>query len=81
MRHLPAPKPAAVQSGSHSGGLCPVTVATTHYKTLIGGRWVDAESGKTFESTSPANHEDVIGSFPASGPADVDAAVAAAKAA
>ena len=58
-----------------------MTIATTSYKNLIGGRWVAAESGKTFDSVSPANHEDVIGTFPASGPADVDAAVAAAKAA
>jgi aldehyde dehydrogenase (NAD+) len=58
-----------------------VTIATTAYKNLIGGRWVAAESGKTFDSVSPANHEDVIGTFPASGKADVDAAVAAAKAA
>ncbi len=58
-----------------------MTIATTSYKNLIGGRWVAAASGKTFDSVSPANHEEVIGSFPASGPADVDAAVAAAKAA
>ena len=58
-----------------------VTIATTSYKNLIGGRWVAAASGKTFDSVSPANHEEVIGTFPASGPADVDAAVAAAKAA
>ena len=58
-----------------------MTIATTSYKNLIGGRWVAAASGKTFDSVSPANHEEVIGTFPASGPADVDAAVAAAKAA
>jgi acyl-CoA reductase-like NAD-dependent aldehyde dehydrogenase len=58
-----------------------VTVATTMHQNLIGDRWVDAESGKTFESVSPANHQDVIGIFPASGAADVDAAVEAAGAA
>ncbi len=58
-----------------------VDAPTTTYRNLIGDRWVDAASGATFESVSPANHEDVVGSFPASGPADVDAAVAAAKAA
>lgn len=56
-----------------------MTIATTSYKNLIGGRWVAAASGKTFDSLSPANHEDVIGTFPASDKADVDAAVAAAK--
>src|SRR5207253_1187924 len=58
-----------------------VTIATTSYKNLIGGRWVDATSGATFDSVSPANHEEVIGTFPASSAADVDAAVEAAKAA
>ncbi|MGZ6314928.1 MAG: aldehyde dehydrogenase family protein, partial [Candidatus Limnocylindrales bacterium] len=58
-----------------------MTIATTSYKNLIGGKWVDAQSGATFDSVSPANHEDVIGTFPASGAADVDAAVEAAKAA
>ena len=58
-----------------------MTIATTTFKNLIGGRWVDAKSGATFDSVSPANHEEVIGTFPASGAADVDAAVEAAKAA
>ncbi len=57
------------------------STATTTYRNLIGGKWVDARSGATFTSTSPANHDEVIGEFPASGPADVDAAVTAAKAA
>jgi aldehyde dehydrogenase (NAD+) len=50
------------------------------FKNYIGGEWVDAASGETFESTSPANG-DTIGVFPKSGPDDVDRAVAAAKAA
>jgi acyl-CoA reductase-like NAD-dependent aldehyde dehydrogenase len=58
-----------------------VAATPTTYQNLIGDGWVDAKSGGTFESVSPANHEDVIGTFPASGPADVDAAVVAAKAA
>jgi aldehyde dehydrogenase (NAD+) len=53
---------------------------STH-RNLIGDRWVDAQSGATFTSVSPANHQEVIGEFAASGPADVDAAVEAAKAA
>ncbi len=57
------------------------STATTTYRNLIGGKWVDARSGGTFTSTSPANRDEVIGVFPASGPADVDDAVAAAKAA
>ncbi len=50
------------------------------FQNYIGGEWVDAASGETFESLSPATGE-VLGSFPKSGPADVDRAVAAAKAA
>ena len=57
------------------------TVTATSYKNLIAGKWVDAHSGKTFTSHSPANRDDVIGEFPASGKDDVNAAVAAAKAA
>ncbi len=48
------------------------------FKNYIGGEWVDAASGETFESTSPANG-DAIGVFPKSGPEDVERAVAAAK--
>jgi aldehyde dehydrogenase (NAD+) len=51
------------------------------YQNLIGDRWVPAQSGATFTSVSPANHDEVVGEFPASGPADVEAAVAAARAA
>ena len=54
---------------------------TTTYRNLIGGDWKNAASGATFTSVSPADHESVIGEFPASGPSDVDAAVAAARAA
>jgi len=48
------------------------------FQNYIGGEWVDAASGETFESTSPANG-DVIGTFPRSGVEDVERAVAAAK--
>src|SRR2546430_17639181 len=50
------------------------------FQNYIDGEWVDAASGATFESTSPANGE-TIGVFPRSGPEDVDRAVAAAKSA
>src|SRR5438876_8387580 len=50
------------------------------FQNYIDGEWVDAATGETFESTSPANGE-TIGVFPKSGPDDVDRAVAAAKAA
>jgi alpha-ketoglutaric semialdehyde dehydrogenase len=54
---------------------------TKTFQNLIGGAWKPAASGATFTSTSPANREDVIGAFAASGAADVDAAVQAARSA
>ena len=57
------------------------TATQPTYKNLVAGKWVDARSGRTFTSHNPANRDDVIGEFPASGKDDVNAAVAAAKAA
>src|SRR2546421_7453846 len=54
------------------------TTETKTFKNFIGGEWVDAASGETFESLSPATGE-TLGVFPRSGPEDVDRAVAAAK--
>jgi alpha-ketoglutaric semialdehyde dehydrogenase len=48
------------------------------FQNYIAGAWVDAASGETFESTSPANG-DAIGTFPKSSREDVDRAVSAAK--
>lgn len=50
-----------------------------HYRNYIDGKWVEARSGKTFEDRNPANRQDLIGLFPASGPEDIDAAVNVAK--
>jgi alpha-ketoglutaric semialdehyde dehydrogenase len=47
----------------------------------IGGKWQPAQSGGTFTSANPANRADTVGVFAMSGRADVNAAVAAAKAA
>ncbi|HWP59324.1 MAG TPA: aldehyde dehydrogenase family protein [Candidatus Acidoferrales bacterium] len=49
------------------------------FYNYIGGKWVPARSGKTFENRNPANRHDLIGNFPASGAEDVDCAVAAAS--
>ncbi|HEY2468723.1 MAG TPA: aldehyde dehydrogenase family protein [Terracidiphilus sp.] len=49
------------------------------YHNLIGGEWMPAVSGKTTLNVNPANHDDIVGSFPSSGPEDVAKAVAAAK--
>src|SRR5581483_7289187 len=47
-----------------------MAVETQTFKNFIGGEWVDAASGETFESRSPATGE-LIGVFPRSGPEDV----------
>ena len=49
------------------------------YYNYIGGEWVPARSGKTYENRNPADTRDVIGIFPDSGAEDIAAAVAAAK--
>lgn len=48
-------------------------------KSLIGGAWIDAKSGATFETTNPADGT-VLSTLPACSAADVDAAVASARA-
>jgi|LSQX01.1.fsa_nt_gb acyl-CoA reductase-like NAD-dependent aldehyde dehydrogenase len=50
------------------------------HKMYIGGRWVEAESGKTFATVNPSTGEE-IGFVPCAGEADVDKAVKAARAA
>ncbi len=47
-------------------------------KLLIGGKWVAAKSGKTFETINPAT-EEVIATVAEAGQADVDDAVKAAR--
>ena len=49
------------------------------FKNYIDGKWLAGASAKTFENRNPANRDDLIGLFPASAAADVNAAVAAAK--
>ena len=48
------------------------------YDNYIAGEWRAARSGGTFENRNPANVDDLIGHFAASGKEDVDDAVAAA---
>src|SRR5215467_9576441 len=52
---------------------------TKVYKNFIDGEWVEASTGDTFENRNPADTRDVVGIFPKSAKADVDAAVDAAK--
>jgi alpha-ketoglutaric semialdehyde dehydrogenase len=55
-----------------------VAVTAERFQNYIGGEWVDAASGETFETVSPATG-DVLGTFPTSGAEDVERAVTAAK--
>jgi len=50
------------------------------FRNYIHGEWVEAKSGQTFERRNPATGE-LVGVYTKSGPEDVDAAAAAAKAA
>jgi aldehyde dehydrogenase (NAD+) len=52
--------------------------STSRYLNLIDGRWVEARSGKWFESRNPADSAEVVGEAPKSGAEDVDLAVKAA---
>jgi alpha-ketoglutaric semialdehyde dehydrogenase len=54
-------------------------IAVETQQNLIGGQWVPAVSGQTFENRNPADRDDVVGLYPRSDKRDVDAAVAAAK--
>lgn len=49
------------------------------YLNYIDGKWVPAQSGKTFPNVNPANRDDVIGFFPESGAEDLHHAVEAAE--
>jgi alpha-ketoglutaric semialdehyde dehydrogenase len=48
------------------------------FKNYINGEWVESSSGHAFENRNPANTGELIGMFPLSTAADVDAAVDAA---
>ena len=54
-------------------------MATPTFGNFIGGEWVKAASGKTFENKNPADTSEVVGHFADSAPADVEKAVAAAR--
>jgi len=51
------------------------------FKNYINGEWVEARGGKTIENRNPANRNELVGMFPASGAQDVQEAVDAAKSA
>ena len=51
------------------------------FANFVGGEWRPSLSGQTYEKRNPMHPSETIGEFPASGEADVDAAVSAAAAA
>ena len=50
------------------------------FKNFIGGQWVAPSTGRYFPNRNPADTNDLIGRFPDSAKADVDAAVVSARA-
>jgi alpha-ketoglutaric semialdehyde dehydrogenase len=54
---------------------------TRVFQNFINGQFVPSSTGKTFERRNPADQRDLVGVFQASGAEDINAAVAAAKAA
>ena len=54
---------------------------TTVHSNYVGGQWIPAQGGASFEDRNPADERDLVGVFPDSGEADVAAAVAGVKAA
>ena len=49
------------------------------YQNYVGGEWIAAASGRTFDDVNPADRGDVLGGFPRSESTDVDRAVQAAQ--
>src|SRR5262245_4040272 len=49
------------------------------FANLVGGSWRPSASGERFEKRNPMRPSELVGEFPSSDAADVDAAVAAAR--
>jgi len=72
---LPSSPGAAISAG-HKQALAWIQAGPK--RMLIGGRWVDARSGKTLETVNPAT-EEILARVAEADSADVDVAVAAAR--
>ena len=57
-----------------------MSVSTRDYEMVVGGDWVESESGARFEATSPATGES-LGTLPEGSREDAGRAIAAASAA
>src|SRR6266480_212094 len=69
---------ATTSSKSTSNGKTKLPVRIRQTKMLIDGKWVDAQSGKTFETLNPATGE-VIANVAEGDKADVEKAAKAAR--
>jgi 2,5-dioxopentanoate dehydrogenase len=49
-----------------------------NYQNFIGGKWVGAKSGKTFQNRNPADTREVVAEYPSSGSDEARAAIDAA---
>ena len=49
------------------------------FSNYINGEWKDSINQKTFQNINPANIDDIVGMFQASGEQDVQEAIEAAK--
>jgi acyl-CoA reductase-like NAD-dependent aldehyde dehydrogenase len=54
-------------------------MTTRQYQNFIGGEWVPAKSGKTFENVNPADIREKVTQYPQSGTEEAQAAIEAAK--
>lgn len=54
-------------------------MATRTFRNFVAGKWTTPSTGTYFENHNPADWSDIIGRFPDSGPADIEAAVASAR--
>ncbi len=52
---------------------------TRAYQNYIDGEWCESQSGRRFDNVNPADHSDIVGTFPKSTAQDVDRAVRAAS--
>src|SRR4051812_17176550 len=50
-----------------------------HYQNFIGGEWVSAKSGKTYQNNNPADTREVVAEYAHSGAEEAQAAIEAAK--
>src|SRR5437764_13716321 len=56
-----------------------MTNSERKYLNFVGGEWVAAKSGRTFQTINPADTREVVAEYPAGGREDAQAAIQAAQ--